>query len=244
MAYSMTTRTPIFGLRRELDRLLEDTFARDGNTFLPAVDIKETDNEIRMDLELPGMRPEDVEVTAENGLLTIRGEKRSERQDEEGRYHVVERVYGTFLRTFTLPQGVDESQIQAEFNNGILSIRIPKAAIPQPRRIEVGEGQGRQQAAVGSGNMSGQNQQWSDQNQQRADQNQQRTDQNQQRTDQNQQRSEQQYAGQQSGGQQSGGQQSSGGQSSGRSPGRQSSGTSQRDRENEQMAAQGTGQNR
>jgi HSP20 family protein len=227
MAYSMTTRTPVFGLRRELDRLFEDTFARDGNSFMPAVDIKETDSDIRIDLELPGMRPEDVEVTADNGVLTIRGEKRSEREEGEGRYHVVERVYGTFLRTFTLPPGVDESQIQAEFNNGILSVRIPKTAIPQPRRIEVGEGQGRQQAAVSSGNAS---------------------DQNQQRTDQNQQRGEQQYAGQQSAGQQSGSQQSGGqqssGQQSGRSSGRQSTGTSQRDRENEQMAAQGTGQNR
>jgi HSP20 family protein len=160
MLYSMTTSSPIFGLRREIDRLFEDTFARDGNNWTPAVDIKESDNDIRIDLELPGLRPEDVEITAENGLLTIRGEKRSERKEgEDGRYHVVERSYGTFMRTFTLPQGVDETQIQAEFNDGVLSIRIPKSALPQPRRIQISGNQEKQQASVGSGNVSASNQQ-------------------------------------------------------------------------------------
>ena len=65
MLYGMTTSSPIFGLRREIDRLFEDTFARDGSSFTPAVDIKENDNEIRLDLELPGLKPEDVEITAE-----------------------------------------------------------------------------------------------------------------------------------------------------------------------------------
>jgi HSP20 family protein len=160
MLYSMTTSSPIFGLRREIDRLFEDTFARDGNNWTPAVDIKETDSDIRIDLELPGLKPEDVEVTAENGLLTIRGEKRSERKEgDEGRYHVIERSYGTFMRTFTLPQGVDENQIQADFNDGVLSIRIPKAALPQPRRIQVSGNQERKQASVGSGNVSTSSQQ-------------------------------------------------------------------------------------
>ena len=78
MLYRMTTSSPIFGLRREIDRLFEDTFARDGSSFTPAVDIKENDNEIRLELELAGLKPEDVEIIAENGALTIRGEKRSE----------------------------------------------------------------------------------------------------------------------------------------------------------------------
>jgi len=154
MLYGMTMSSPIFGLRREIDRLFEDTFTRDGNNWTPAVDIKENDSDIRIDLELPGMKPEDVEITAENGLLTIRGEKRSERKEgDEGRYHVVERSYGTFMRTFSLPQGVDESQIQAEFNEGVLSIRIPKAALPQPKRIQIGGSQQKQQATVGTGNV-------------------------------------------------------------------------------------------
>jgi HSP20 family protein len=243
MLYSMTTSSPIFGLRREIDRLFEDTFARDGNNWTPAVDIKESDNDIRIDLELPGLRPEDVEITAENGLLTIRGEKRSERKEgDDGRYHVVERSYGTFMRTFTLPQGVDESQIQAEFNDGVLSIRIPKSALPQPRRIQIAGNQERQQASVGSGNVSTSNQQRqqsavgagsaSASNQQAAGQ---------QPT--GQQPASQETTGQQSG-QQTTGQQSGGQQSGERNSGRQSTSTSRREREQEQMSAQNAQRNR
>ena len=152
MLYSMTTSSPIFGLRREIDRLFEDTFTRDGNAWTPAVDIKESNNDLRVDLELPGLRPEDVEITAENGVLTIRGEKRSERKEgEENRYHLVERSYGSFMRSFTLPKGIDENQIQADFENGILSIHIPKAALPQPKRIQIGASERKQQASVGGG---------------------------------------------------------------------------------------------
>ena len=157
MLYRMTTSSPIFGLRREIDRLFDDTFARDGNTFTPAVDIKENENEIRLELELAGMKPEDVEIIAENGVLTVRGEKRSERKEgDESRYQVVERTYGTFMRTFQLPQGIDADQIKAEFDNGVLTLHIPKSALPQPKRIEIGAGQRKQQAAVGSGSTSNQ----------------------------------------------------------------------------------------
>lgn len=155
MLYRMTTSSPIFGLRREIDRLFDDTFARDGNTFTPAVDIKENENEIRLELELAGMKPEDVEIIAENGVLTVRGEKRSERKEgDETRYQVIERTYGTFMRTFQLPQGVDEDQIKADFDNGVLTLHIPKAALPQPKRIEIGAGRGKQQASVGTGSTS------------------------------------------------------------------------------------------
>jgi HSP20 family protein len=242
MLYSMTTSSPIFGLRREIDRLFEDTFARDGNNWTPAVDIKETDNDIRIDLELPGLRPEDVEVTAENGLLTIRGEKRSERKEgDDGRYHVIERSYGTFMRTFTLPQGVDENQIQADFSDGVLSIRIPKAALPQPRRIQVSGNQERQQASVGSGNVSTSNQQ----RQQSAVGAGNASASNQQSSGQQStgQESSQQTTGQQSGGQPSG--QQSGNQQSGeKSASRQSTPSSRREREQEQVSAQSAQRNR
>ena len=90
------------------------------------------ENELTLELELPGLRPESVEITAESGILTVRGEKRTARkEDEQSRYHVVERAYGTFLRTFQLPQGIDESQIAAEFDNGVLKLRIPKTALPR-----------------------------------------------------------------------------------------------------------------
>ena len=145
MIYRTSLSAPVFGLRREIDRLFEDTFSRgDGvSNWSPAVDVAETDAELRLDLELPGINPDDVEITADNNVLTIRGEKRTERKegDDESRYHVVERSYGSFSRSFQLPQGLDESKIQAEAHNGILSIRIPKAALPQPRRIQIGSKQ-------------------------------------------------------------------------------------------------------
>ena len=157
MLYRMTTSAPIFGLRREIDRLFEDTFAREGGMFTPAVDIKENDQEILLEVELPGLKPENVEVIAENGVLTVRGEKRSDRKEgEDNRYQVVERTYGTFVRTFQLPQGVDEDLIKGEFEHGVLSISIPKAALPQPKRIQIGGAQRKEQANVGSGHVANQ----------------------------------------------------------------------------------------
>jgi HSP20 family protein len=138
--------SPIFGLRREIDRLFDDAFTGrgSGGTWTPAVDIHETQKELRIDFELPGIRPEDVEVDVENGMLTVRGQKTAQRkeEDEEGRYHLVERSYGSFTRSFQLPQGVDENQIGADFDQGVLHVRIPKAALPQPRRIQIGAGGG------------------------------------------------------------------------------------------------------
>lgn len=170
MLYRMATSSPIFGLRREIDRLFDDTFARDGGSFTPAVDIKETDSEVRLELELAGLKPSEVEIMAENGVLTVRGEKRSERKEgDESRYQVVERSYGTFMRTFQLPQGVDEDQIKADFEHGLLTIHIPKAALPQAKRIQIEAGQSKQQASVGNGTESNQT---SDSNRQAARRNQ------------------------------------------------------------------------
>jgi HSP20 family protein len=150
MLYRMTTSSPIFGLRREIDRLFEDTFTRDGSGWTPAVDVQETESDLRVELELPGLKAEDVEITAENGVLTIRGEKRSERKEgENARYHIVERTYGSFMRTFQLPQGVDEEQIAAEFESGVLSLRIPKSALPQPRRIQINAGKSEKNSLSG-----------------------------------------------------------------------------------------------
>ena len=152
MLYRTTVSAPVFGLRREIDRLFDDTFGRGGNSdgmssWSPAVDIRETDKEMLLELELPGIKPEQVELTAENGVLTVTGEKRTERKegDENNRYHVVERSYGSFMRSFQLPQGIDESKIEADYNNGILSIHIPKAALPQPHRIQIGTASNKQQ---------------------------------------------------------------------------------------------------
>ena len=144
MLYRNSLTPPVFGLRREIDRLFEDTFGRGegGTTFTPAVDIRENQNELSLDVELPGLNPQDVEITAENGVLTIRGEKQTERKEgDDSRYHIVERSYGSFLRSFQLPQGLDESRIEATYNNGILSIQIPKSALAQPKKIQIKSGE-------------------------------------------------------------------------------------------------------
>ena len=134
--------SPVFGLRRQIDQLFDDAFVGRGGgaSWQPAVDIQETARELRLDVELPGLREEDVEIEVENGILSVRGQKSAERKEEgeEGRYHLVERSYGSFFRSFQLPQGVDAEQIAAEFESGVLRIRIPKAALPQPRRIQIG----------------------------------------------------------------------------------------------------------
>ena len=140
MAYRGLRTGPVFGLRREIDRLFEDTFGRDSGraAWSPPVDIREDNQEIVIEVELPGIRPEEVDVTSENGVLTIRGEKRSaSAEKEDGRYHVIERTYGAFTRSFQLPTGVDEQRIDAEFVDGLLMVHVPKAAPAQSRRIEI-----------------------------------------------------------------------------------------------------------
>lgn len=156
MLYRTSANPPVFGLRREIDRLFEDTFGRDaGSAWTPAVDIRENQNELRLDVELPGIKPDEVEITTDNGVLTIRGEKLTERkEDDDSRYHIVERVYGTFTRSFQLPPGIDETRIEATFDNGILSIHIPKAALPQPKKIQIKSGSTAEVAAGNQRQMS------------------------------------------------------------------------------------------
>ena len=156
MVYRTSLTGPVFGLRREIDRLFEDTFGRDAGRggWSPAVDVREDDNEIALEVELPGIKPSEVEVTAENGVLTIRGEKQSTSSEgSEGRYHVIERTYGAFARSFQLPQGVDDNRIEAEFADGLLTVHVPKAALPQPRRIEI-RNSGSQPVVQGTGTRS------------------------------------------------------------------------------------------
>lgn len=143
MVYRSTTLTPLFTLRREMDRLFDDTFGRaatNGATWNPAVDVREEKDGFRFELELPGVEPANVEVTAENGMLSVSGEKKSEEERDEDRWHIVERTHGSFRRTFQLPQNVNEEAIEATFANGVLTVRVPKAKAPSARKIEVRTG--------------------------------------------------------------------------------------------------------
>ena len=108
-------------------------------TWVPAVNVEETADELLLSSELPGMREEDVNVDIENNILTIRGEKREERVEgeEDQKYHVRERRYGSFRRAFTLPRSVQADAIQADFDSGILTVRMPKASEAKSRTIEI-----------------------------------------------------------------------------------------------------------
>jgi len=136
-----TTLSPLFTLRREMDRIFEDTLGRGLNgqgTWNPSVDVREEDEAWLFELELPGVDPAQVEVTADNGVLAVRGEKASERREgEEGRWHIVERLTGSFQRSFQLPGNIAEDRIEATFANGLLRVRVPKAEVPKAKRIEI-----------------------------------------------------------------------------------------------------------
>ena len=105
--------------------------------WLPTVDISETDSEYLIKAELPEVKKEDVKVTVENGVLTLQGERRQEKEEKGKKYHRVERSYGSFVRSFTLPESVDESAVKAEYKDGMLNLHLPKAEKVKPKSIDV-----------------------------------------------------------------------------------------------------------
>ena len=135
----------LFGLHR-LNRILDEAFGssafpEQGNvitsTLFAPTDVSEDADALQITMELPGVQPEDARLSLENNILTIRGEKRQEIDENNERVHRFERVYGTFERTFALPNTVDPDKIDARFENGVLLIRIPKAERARPREIRV-----------------------------------------------------------------------------------------------------------
>jgi HSP20 family protein len=128
-------------------------FGRMGSSMrVPDTDVIESENEIRVVCELPGMRTEEVELSLENNVLTISGEKQEERQSgrEGDNYHLSERRWGRFSRSFVLPREVNQEQIKAQFENGVLTVTIPKNEKARRRRIEIGGGDGGQYVQQGS----------------------------------------------------------------------------------------------
>jgi HSP20 family protein len=132
-------------LQDEVNRLFASSFSR-GNggesdlmrgAWSPQVDIFENQNEIVLEAELPGMKPEDVDISIENNVLTIHGERKFEKKDENDNFHRVERSYGTFTRSFTLPPTVQSENANAEFENGVLRLTLAKREEAKPRRIEI-----------------------------------------------------------------------------------------------------------
>lgn len=103
----------------------------------PQVDIEETDKEFLIKVEIPEVRKEDVKITVDNGILSISGERKQEKEEKGKKYHRIERCYGSFNRSFTLPENVDESRTKASFKDGMLNIEIPKSEAAKPKSIEV-----------------------------------------------------------------------------------------------------------
>jgi len=107
------------------------------SSWTPAVDITEHDDQFVVKVELPGVNKDDVKITLENNILTIRGEKKQEKETKKENYHRVERSYGSFQRSFTLPTTVKSDKIDAAYKDGILQIALPKAEEAKPKQIEV-----------------------------------------------------------------------------------------------------------
>ena len=142
--YRDEERSPFASLRREMDRLFDDFFraSAPGAGFgrpaiaWPSLEVKETDGEVRVTAELPGMSEKDVELIVQDGVLTLRGEKKSDREDKDRGWS--EHVYGCFERRITLPDGADEDRCEATFRDGVLTVTLPKSeAAQRSRRIPI-----------------------------------------------------------------------------------------------------------
>uniref|UniRef100_A0A7C4LMA8 Hsp20/alpha crystallin family protein n=1 Tax=Schlesneria paludicola TaxID=360056 RepID=A0A7C4LMA8_9PLAN len=135
---------PFRDLEREVDRLLASvSLSMQGLRFgrqFPPVNLYALDNELLLTAELPGVRPEDLEVTVADGVLTIKGKRLGPEGVPDERYRRQERARGTWQRSFSLPERVEEDRLSAEMANGILTIRLPRAPTPQPRQIKVADG--------------------------------------------------------------------------------------------------------
>ena len=132
---------PFATLQREVDRLFDD-FTRGfpatrGADMMPSLDVTETDKEIEITVELPGLEEKDVQISVADGLLTIKGEKKAEKEQKDKNYRLVERSYGSFARTLQLPAWVNPDQIEASIAKGVLTVRVPKPAPAQTRTVEV-----------------------------------------------------------------------------------------------------------
>lgn len=129
-------------MSNRLTRLFEQDFPASGDgLWSPPVNVSETPEELILSAEIPGVNPDDVSLDLENNVLSIRGEKREERTGgDEGRYHLWERRYGSFQRSFTLPRTVKADGIRASFKDGVLSVHIPKSAEAKGRRIAISKG--------------------------------------------------------------------------------------------------------
>ncbi len=135
-------------ITNRMNRLFQDSFGPSGTAeegltttgFAPPVDIYEDEHNIILKVEVPGIDPKDVDVRLENNTLTVRGERKFEKEEQEENFHRVERRYGSFYRAFSLPNTVDTDSVTADYDNGVLKIKLAKKAEAKPKQIKVGIG--------------------------------------------------------------------------------------------------------
>jgi HSP20 family protein len=136
---------PFRDLQDRMNRLFHESYRSQtseddwalGGTWAPAVDIYEQDNNIVLKAELPGVDPKDVDIRLENNTLTLSGERKFDNEVKKENYHRVERAYGAFTRSFTLPTVVDQGNIKAEFKDGVLRVTLPKREEAKPKQIQI-----------------------------------------------------------------------------------------------------------
>jgi HSP20 family protein len=123
------------GIEDEFDRLAGRAFSRD--SWVPALDVRESQDRFEVTLDLPGMEPGDVSVQFEDGMLSISGKREFSKEDSGDTWHRIERSFGTFARSLRLPQTADTEKIEASFDRGVLTVSVPKTEQAKPRTIEV-----------------------------------------------------------------------------------------------------------
>jgi HSP20 family protein len=131
-------------LQSDLNRLFDGFFgSRAGNggrRWTPAMDLVEGDDSLVLRADLPGMTEDDLDIEIKDGVLTVSGERKAEREDKGEGYYRAERAFGSFSRSLTLPEGVDADQVSASFDKGVLEVKIPKPAESKPHRVQIGSG--------------------------------------------------------------------------------------------------------
>jgi len=125
----------IRNMEDEFDRLAGRAYSRD--TWMPALDVRESEDQYQVTLDLPGLEPGDVSVTFEDGMLSVTGKREFSKEDRGETWHRIERSFGTFARAIRLPQTADTERIEASFDKGVLTVSVPKTEQAKPRTIEV-----------------------------------------------------------------------------------------------------------
>jgi HSP20 family protein len=148
MAKALTRWAPSDLWTNRMNRMFDDAFSSflaplvpseqiAERAWMPAVDIRETDDSLVLTAELPGMKKDDVHITFENNVLTLSGERKFEKDEKRENYHRIERAYGEFSRSFSVPTNIDPTKVEAKFKDGVLEVKLAKSPEARPRKIEI-----------------------------------------------------------------------------------------------------------